>query len=481
VYVNSRSLHKHFNALKQDLAVVPQSSVMHDSLTVEQSFGFTSELRLPCDLSREELQTTVDGALRTVGLEQRRTVRISQLSGGQLKRAGLGGELLSEPSLLFLDEVTSGLDEHSDGEMMRLFRSLADAGKTLVCITHNLTHVEENCHLIAVLTVGGRLAFYGPPADAKRYFRIDKLADIYVKLQTQPAERWAEQFRAQPQFAAYIESRKPQISHVDTPGMHDAGRQSRSSMLRQFLVLLRRTIAIWRGDKSALVAFFGQALLVSLLLGLVFGNIADIPAGNVFERLGKIRNLLFLVSVSCFWLGCNNSVKEIVKERPIYRRERDFNLTPEAYLLSKLVFLSAIGVAQSVMLGCIALGWFEMPGGLAEKLLALVALSMAGTALGLAISSISKSEEIAVAIVPIVVIPQIILAGVVATLPSTANWLARIGITVYWGQKAIEQSLPAVDRIASGFEPGYSVSLSVVILHAFVFLSVAWFGVRWKR
>ena len=194
VYLNGRDLHRNFAAMKQDLAVVPQSTDLYRSLTVEQSFRFTSELRLPTDLGKDELKAAVDETLQLVGLEQRRHVRISHLSGGQLKRAGLGSELLAEPTLLFLDEVTSGLDEHSDSEMIRLFRSLADRGKTLVCITHNLSHVEDNYHLVAVLTVGGRLAFLGTPGEAMNYFRVKKLADIYLALQTQDPESWATSF-----------------------------------------------------------------------------------------------------------------------------------------------------------------------------------------------------------------------------------------------------------------------------------------------
>jgi len=84
------------------------------------------------------------------------------LSGGQVKRASLGNELISDPSLLFLDEVTSGLDEHSDREMMTLFRQVAESGKTVVCITHSLANVERNCHLVVVLTPGGKPVLLGP-------------------------------------------------------------------------------------------------------------------------------------------------------------------------------------------------------------------------------------------------------------------------------------------------------------------------------
>ena len=481
VLVNGRDLHRNFAALKHDVSVVPQSSTLHDSLTVEQSFRFTSELRLPADLSRSEINATVSNAIATVGLVPRRAVQISKLSGGQLKRAGLGGELLADPSLLFLDEVTSGLDEQSDGEMMRLFRSLADGGKTLVCITHNLAHVEDNCHLVAVLTVGGKLAFFGSPPEAKSYFGINRLADIYTQLAMHSPEHWHAKFRDSSLFSKYVTDRKP------TPSSNvDAGESARDEpagthVIKQFSVLLRRIVAVWSSNRVALGALFGQALLVAILLCLVFGQLEQSNSQNPLERAGKIRNLLFLLSVSCIWLGCNNGVKEIVKERSIFDRERNYGLIPEAFLGSKFVFLSVIGIFQSQLLGLIALLYFGMPGSVLGMLGTLAMSSLAGTALGLAISAHARTEETAVALVPIVIIPQIILAGVVAALPTFCEWLARTSITAYWSQQAIESCLPELDRIPAEFQPAMSTSLGMILLHGLVFSLIAWLGVRWPR
>ena len=126
--------------------------------------------------------TSVSDILDVVGLTERRGTLIRHLSGGQVKRASLANELVARPSLLFLDEVTSGLDEQTDREVMELFRQVADGGKTVVCITHNLANVEATCHLVVILTEGGRLAFIGTPDEAKAYFEIARLGDVYRKL-----------------------------------------------------------------------------------------------------------------------------------------------------------------------------------------------------------------------------------------------------------------------------------------------------------
>lgn len=156
VSINGEDLHAHFEALKRDIAVVPQKDVLHESLALGTALRYTAELRLPPDTERDEIESSVCTILDVVGLSQRRATLIRHLSGGQVKRASLANELMAGPSLLFVDETTSGLDEQTDREMMELFRQVADSGKTVVCITHNLANVEANCHLVVILTEGGR-------------------------------------------------------------------------------------------------------------------------------------------------------------------------------------------------------------------------------------------------------------------------------------------------------------------------------------
>ena len=196
VLLNGKDLHTHFQALKQDIAVVPQKDVLHESLPVGDALWYTAKLRLPPDTSPTEIEESVSEMLQTVGLTSRRGTVIRHLSGGQVKRASLANEILCKPSLLFLDEVTSGLDEQTDREMMNLFRSLADSGKTVVCITHSLANVERTCHLVVILTPDGKLAFVGKPSEALEYFDIDRLGDVYDRLAEQPAEHWQASFRA---------------------------------------------------------------------------------------------------------------------------------------------------------------------------------------------------------------------------------------------------------------------------------------------
>src|SRR5262249_30227135 len=275
VLVNGQDLHANFAALKQDIAVVPQKDVLHDSLAVGAALRYTAELRLPPDTGRDEIAASVADILEVVGLTPRRGTLIRHLSGGQVKRASLANELMARPSLLFLDEVTSGLDEQTDRDMMELFRQVADGGKTVVCITHSLANVEATCHLIVILTEGGWLAFVGTPEEAKAHFQIPRLGEVYRKLAERKPREWSERFRATPYFRRYVTDRLP--SGPGRQATRAAPRvRRRPSALLQAKVLTRRYVSIWSGDRYALLAMLGQCLLVAILLGLVYGDLGSI-------------------------------------------------------------------------------------------------------------------------------------------------------------------------------------------------------------
>ncbi|HEY2253824.1 MAG TPA: ABC transporter permease, partial [Planctomycetaceae bacterium] len=371
--------------------------------------------------------------------------------------------------LLFLDEVTSGLDEQTDRDLMELFRQVADGGKTVVCITHNLANVAATCHLVVILTEGGRLAFVGTPDEALKYFGIARLGDVYRKLGEQKPEHWQAQFTASPPYARYVRDRLPagvaEARHV-SPSVER--KTPPPSLVGQSAILTQRYLAIWRGDALALGAMLGQSLLVAILLALVFGKLADIE--NPAERVPRTVNLLFLLTISSFWFGCNNASKELVKERVIFSRERDFNLRTSSYLASKLLVLTSIGVIQITLLYAIVKACCGPPGAIWQQWLALAVLATAGTALGLFMSAFARTEEVAVALVPIAVIPQIILAGAIAPLSGFSKVLAKGGISAYWGKQALDSLLPKADSNLLGLSTvEFSNPLAVLAAHAAIF------------
>jgi ABC-type multidrug transport system ATPase subunit len=473
VTVNGEDLYANFAALKRDIAVVPQKDVLHDSLAIGTALSYTAELRLPPDTGRADRQSNIADILDVVGLSKRRDTLIRHLSGGQVKRASLANELMAQPSLLFVDEATSGLDEQTDREMMELFRQVADSGKTVVCITHNLANVEATCQLVVILTEGGWIAFVGTPEEAKSYFGVARLGDMYRKLSERKPEEWQTAFRSSSFFVRYVRDR---ITVEKEP--EDEEREEREpderppvNPFRQAAILTRRYVSIWRSDRLALLAMLGQSLLVAVLLGIVFGRLDSVE--DPVERARRTVNLMFLLSVSCFWFGCNNAAKELVKERVIFQRERDINLRIDSYFVSKSVVLVLIALVQVALLFGIVQFWCSPSGSAAWRGVVFAALAIAGTMLGLLISALARTEEVAAALVPIAIIPQIILAGVIAPLKGLGKLLAESFITVRWAERALEALLSDHDQTLLQLDSGrYLWQVAMIAAHAVVFITM---------
>ena len=157
-----------------DIGYVPQDEIVHPRLKVAEALYYAAALRLPRDSSQADIEKAVGRVLGELSLEERADVRIGALSGGQRKRVGVASELLNRPSLLFLDEPTTGLDPGLETRMMQLFRDLAETGERAVAI---VTHATKNLDLadrVCVMGQGGELTFLGPPEDA-RVLRRDHL------------------------------------------------------------------------------------------------------------------------------------------------------------------------------------------------------------------------------------------------------------------------------------------------------------------
>jgi hypothetical protein len=354
---------------------------------------------------------------------------------------------------------------------MELFRQVADGGKTVVCITHSLANVEATCHLVAILTEGGRLAFVGTPEEAKHYFGVARLGDVYRALPARTPAQWHDAFRASEFYQRYVADRMPEDAPPAPPVRARAATQAPArrgaGRLRQASVFTRRYVAAWRGDRQALLAMVGQGLLVALLLGLVFGRLSAVA--DAFPRIQRTLNLFLLMAVSCYWFGCNTAAKELVKERVIFLRERDFNLRVGSYLASKLIVLTLLALAQVTLLYGIVRPWCAPPGPPAAHWAVLAALAAAGTTAGLLVSALARTEEVATALVPIVVIPQIILAGVVAPLEGLARRLAEGLVSVYWGQKSLQRLLPQADLDELLLEAApWTTPLGIVFIQALV-------------
>lgn len=475
VLINGKSLYSSLDSMRRDLVVVPQKDLHFDSLTVEESLKYTGKLRLPTDIQDAELNLVVDQMLITVGLMSKKKSVIRTLSGGQLKRFSLATELISKPTLIFLDEVTSGLDQQTDREIMSLCRTLAESGKTLLCVTHNLANVVQFCHLIVILAPGGKMAFLGAPAEALPFFGIKNLSDIYEKLQERTPEDWQESYQKSAIFDRYIGLRLPNESIENLPTF-GSPKNNIILLINDFFcqskVLVHRYATIFLSDRYNLLMLAFNVFLIAFLFSILFGNI-ELKKG-VIEKSSRAFNLNFMVSVFVFWFGCNNAAREFVREREIFHREVYFNLNVISYYFSKFLVLVAITLSQTFLLWFLVFFLCHPPISFFITPLVLFLLSIVGVTVGLAISASAHSTEAAASTVPLVLIPQIILGDVLQPLNGVAKFLGQTIISVFWGTKALNSTFSEIIQDPVPDSPKYSIYFSTLalLIHASVFIFI---------
>ena len=485
VLVGGRNLHNEFDAIKHDVAVVPQRDALHNALTVRQSLWFAAGLRLPSDTSSSEVDRAVDSLLGEVGLVERQAVRVRDLSGGQLKRISLANEIAHKPSLVFLDEVTSGLDELADEDMMKLFRDLADKGRSVVCITHNTLNIERNAHLVVVLTTGGRLACIGTPAEVCKYFQVGRLGDAYSAMARQTPAEWEQRFRQHPMFKQYVQDRIPAamqqaVATMPAGAFRQVSMRRPISFLRQFGLLATRVATLQVMDIKSLLLSIGQAVFIGVMLAALFGDLSE--SEDPVTDLMKRQNAAFLLLVSVFWLGCNNSAPEIVKERILFERERAVSVDPGVYYMAKLAVLGLAALVQALLVFGIVNVFCNLPAaegavGLATHVSTITAVALLGTLTGLAISALSRSEEVAVRTVPVVLIPQIVLANVIAPLEGWLDWVGRGLVSTFWSFRAFTSGVEEYCR--PGDDPTtWLPAMAMLGVHAAVLVTLALIGLR---
>lgn len=407
VRFDGRDLYQEYERLRPSLGYVPQDDIVHRELTVGDALLFSARLRLPAGTPALEIEKLVGQTIVRLGLEARVHTPIHRLSGGQRKRVSVGVELLGRPAVLFLDEPTSGLDPAAEFKMMELLRRLADGGCTVVCTTH----VMENVYLTDRLFIiaSGQLVFSGSAQEARDHFGVQKLAMLYDRLEDRPATEWRDILR-KAQAGSTAGAGAPLAE--PPPGARQTPHPPRRAAALP--VLLARQWAILRADWKNFLILFGQPLVIALLVAWVTDDVSL---------------SLFFAYLATMWFGCSNSAQEIVKELPIYRRERMVGLSPQAYLVSKFSLFGALTALQGAFLyACLWAMHYALyvpdpeldlgvPRGLDGSTLwqagGVVLTAYAAVGIGFALSAIARTTMQAVMMVPLVLIPQILFSGLV--------------------------------------------------------------------
>ena len=443
VLYDNRDLYANYDELRYRIGLVPQESVLHTQLTARRALQYAAELRFPADTKAAERDGRVDEVMGELGLTKHAQTRADRLSGGQLKRVNVAQELLTKPSLLFLDEPTSGLDPGLDKSVMEQMRDLAHDGRTVIVVTHSVDNLDT-CDRLLVLVPGGRIAFYGPPEEGLSYFGQARWAEVFQDFERYPDRDWAAQFAASPAYAQYVLGQRPRASEApNRPELPATPPPQRRGALRQMATLTRRYVRVIASDRGYLTFM----ALLPVILGVLihFVGTSQGLKGPPHTNQSAQEVLLMLVICACL-AGAASSVRELVKERSIYIRERAAGLSSGAYLASKLLVLGVISVVQSFILVLIGLAGRPMPptgafltgAPLVELLLGIAAISLASMCLGLLVSAMVSTSEKAMPFLVLLTMVQVILSGGVLSLSGKTGltqlaWLAP----ARWGFGAI--------------------------------------------
>jgi ABC transport system ATP-binding/permease protein len=444
VLVNNLDLYQHLESLKQSIGYVPQDDIIHRELTVYRTLYYVARLRLSRDITTHEIDQVVSEVMDITGLSERRDVPISQLSGGQRKRVSIAVELITKPSVIFLDEPTSGLDPATEEKVMKLFRQIAESGRTVVLTTHAMENVKLFDKLVVLMR--GKLVFYGKPQEALAHCDAESFKDLYDKLEAPIVERlrrangrvnkdqmaeevadeWKRRFLKTEQYRVNVEIPLRSVSTSAKTAAPARRRGTFGDWLRQWATLSRRYLEVLSADKFNLLILFGQAPIIALLTYLVVGTKA--PRDFIY----------FVLALVSLWFGTSVAAREIIRERAVYKRERMVNLRLLPYVGSKiLILLLIVGLQCLLLFGTLKVldvaKLMSFPGsfGSLPHLFVMILTSLVGIALGLFVSAVVKTSEMATSLIPLILIPQILFSGLVG-IPTGMSKIVGVVMPATW-------------------------------------------------
>jgi ABC-type multidrug transport system ATPase subunit len=409
---------------------IPQADVLYESLCLEENLDYAAQVRLP-GLDPLARRQVVSEVLELLQLGEHKGKPVAVLSGGQRKRVSVAIELLRKPPVLLLDEPTTGLDAGNEARLVENLRQVARRGTVVAMSTHSLSGLQlfDRVLVLARCQGVGRQVYFGPPEGLQERWPGTHPADWYDLLERGGLGAETEQSGEPPVLA---ENAAPPASGTPPgtpaglplrlvfPVRQVARRQAAAGFLREWLHTTARCLKTTVRDRALL----GMMALQPVLLGLLV--ILSQYAASA------LHSVLFFSAVVAVWLGMNNTVRDLVRERRQYIRDRMAGLRADTYLAAKVALFLAIGVIQlAVFVGLVRWGCGRTltehlahrlaDVGLLGWLAVLLVVYLCGMGLGMAVSTLARTEEVAVAALPMLILPQILLSAV-ATGDAYVPW-----------------------------------------------------------
>lgn len=478
VLINGLDIHHQKDELEGIIGHISQDDLLIEDLTVFQNLYYNTKLCYD-KLSEKDILKKVIDLLKTIGLYEIKDLKVGsplnkKISGGQRKRLNIALELIREPSVLFVDEPTSGLSSRDSENIMDLLKELTQKGKLVFVVIHQpSSDIFKMFDNLLILDTGGYPIYYGNPIDAVIYFKeamnhvgsnesecgvcgnvnpeqifniietkvVDEYGQITSNRKISPV-KWSQIFHEKLAAGLKEQAHKPGVS--DKP----KGNYKIPAKWNQFKVFtLRDSLSKLANKQYMLINFLEAPLLAFVLAYLV--KFYSIESGQdatyLFKYNENIPAFLFMSVVVALFMGLTVAAEEIISDRKILKREAFLNLSRFSYLNSKLLILFSISAVQTltfVLIGNLVLG---VKGMYLDYWLILFTTSCFANVLGLNISAAFDSVKAIYIFIPIILIPQLLLSGVIVkfdklnpTLSSQTNvpWAGEL-MTSRWAFEAL--------------------------------------------
>jgi ABC-type multidrug transport system ATPase subunit len=453
ILINGVNLHKDKEKIEGVIGYIPQDDLLIEELTVYENLYFNAKFCFK-DTRDEEIKELVDKTLISLGLYERKDLQVGsvmnkKISGGQRKRLNIALELIREPSILFVDEPTSGLSSRDSENVMDLLSELSLKGKLIFVVIHQpSSDIYKMFDRMVILDQGGYLVYYGNPVEAIVHFKkLDNQINYEVGECPNCGNVTPEQIfniieaRVVDEFGRYTEHRKVLPERWEKL-FHEKVKVEKSvdettdppknlnipSWFQQFQIYTLRDFLSKISNTQYIVLNLLEAPLLGFILSFIIRYTADPEKSNyVFRFNENIPPYIFMSIVVALFLGLTVSAEEIFRDRKILKREAFLNLSRSSYLLSKVVILISISALQAflyVMIGNTILGLYGM---YFDYWLVLFATFVMANMLGLNISSSFNSAVTIYILIPLVMIPMMALGGAMFSFDKLNSILGTIG------------------------------------------------------
>ena len=489
VTFEGHNIHTEYASMRSRIGMVPQDDVVHRQLTVNQALGYAAELRLPPDTSQADREQVVAQVLEELELTKHADTRVDKLSGGQRKRASVALELLTGPSLLILDEPTTGLDPALDRQVMMMLRQLADAGRVVLIVTHSVSYLDV-CDQLLLVAPGGKTAFLGPPSQIGAAMGTTNWADIFAQVGADPDE-------ANRRFLA---ENKPPVSAPSESRPGDLGEPVHTDVFRQFSTVARRQIRLVISDRGYTVFLALLPFLIGVLTLTVRGTsgygMSD-PLGN---NPAQPDQILVMLNVGAVFMGTALTIRDLIGERPIFRREQAVGLSTAAYMGAKIVVFSVFAIVQAAIATAISvIGWGKplsgpvLLGDVRFELFVTVAATCVGAALlGMALSALAQSQDQIMPMLVVSIMSQLVFSGGMIWV-TNRMFLDQLSwaTPARWGFAASASTIDAHRLIPGPTDPkdqhwdhkasAWLFDMAMLAVLCVAYSAIVWWKIRLKR